>query len=414
VRSPAGTHGLQLALLAVAMAGAGYTRTAISPLQEAMRIALAMTDNQMAVLQGPVVGVPVALASIPLGLLIDRWSRVRLLNSLLLLSLIGSVCTATASNFSVLLLARGLAGLTGLAVIPVVFSVLADLYPPEQRGRVITVALIGQVAGNSAAFALGGALLSASGAQADGWRWSMFWLTTPIVPIVLSSFLLREPVRTGLIIERPTARELWRELRQYRAVISVVASAVILVEMAIGAMLIWGAPMLSRIYGVPPDRVGAIMGAGMLISGVLGPILGGLLADLCQRNGGPPRTASLLGAMALLAAPAGLFAFLPNITIASALLIAAMTLMLVVAVMGIALFSVVLPSELRGLCMSVLVAACIMSGLAVAPPVVSILSGAIGGLAMIGKALSLVCVASSLFAALVLVVGRKYLPSAAV
>jgi predicted MFS family arabinose efflux permease len=379
-----------------------------------MRIALAMTDNQMAVLQGPVVGIPVALASIPLGLLIDRWSRVRLLSGLLLLSLIGSVCTAMASNFSVLLLARGLAGLTGLGVIPVVFSILADLYPPEQRGRAITVALIGQVVGNSTAFALGGALLAASSDQVEGWRWSMFWLTAPVVPIVLSSFLLREPVRTGVIIEEPTVRELWGELRQYRAAISVVASAVIVVEMAIGAMLIWGAPMLSRIYAVPPERVGAIMGAGMLISGVLGPILGGALADLAQRNGGPPRTAALLGVIAFLAAPAGLFAFVTSITIASVLLITAMTMMLAVAIMGIALFSIVIPSEMRGLCMSVLVAACIVSGLAVAPPVVSILSGAMGGLAMIGKALSLVCVASSLFAALILAFGQRSLPSSAV
>src|SRR5207249_1508965 len=82
--SPAalGWRGYQLLLLAAAMAAGGYVRTAISPLQETMRIALSMSDNQMALLQGPVIGIPITLAAVPLGLLIDRYSRVRLLSVL--------------------------------------------------------------------------------------------------------------------------------------------------------------------------------------------------------------------------------------------------------------------------------------------------------------------------------------------
>src|SRR5688572_30174124 len=86
----------QLVLLALAMALAGYVRTAVSPLQEAMRVALTLSDNQMAVLQGPIIGIPVVAASLPLGLLIDRYSRVRMLIALMLLSLGGSLLTAYA------------------------------------------------------------------------------------------------------------------------------------------------------------------------------------------------------------------------------------------------------------------------------------------------------------------------------
>src|SRR5712671_2753564 len=407
-------RGFQLLLLAFAMAGAGYTRTAISPLQEAMRLALALSDNQMALLQGPVIGVPVALAAIPLGLLIDRTCRVRLLEVLLVLSVLGSLFTAFASSFSLLLLARGLAGVTGLGIVPVVFSIVADLYPPAQRGRAVTVALVGQVAGNSAAFAFGGALLAMSGSEPEGWRWSMLWLNALLVPILLLSLLLREPNRTGLVIANPTARQIWGELRHYRIVIVVIATAIVLVEIVIWAMLIWGAPMLSRNYGLPPETVGGTMAMGMLVSGILGPLVGGMLADLCQRTGGPRRTVSVLGGIALVSAPAGLFAFLPGVTGASILLVSVMTIMLVVVVMGMALFTIVIPNELRGLCMSALVAACILSGLAVAPLAVSLLSSAMGGLIMIGKALSIVCVAASLLAAMTFAMGRAYVPREAV
>src|SRR6185312_4368771 len=109
------------------MAIAGYVRTAVSPLQEAMRVALSLSDNQMALLQGPAIGIPVTLAAIPLGLLIDRSSRVRLLFALIVLSAIGSVATAAASDFALLMLTRCLAGVAGLGTIPVVYSLLADL-----------------------------------------------------------------------------------------------------------------------------------------------------------------------------------------------------------------------------------------------------------------------------------------------
>lgn len=402
--------GFQLLLLAVAMSIAGYVRTAISPLQEAMRVALALTDNQMALLQGPVIGIPVLLAAIPLGLLIDRYSRVRLLQGLIVLSLSASVFTAFAPGFGWLLLARSVAGVTGLAILPVVFSLLADLYPPAQRGAVTTAAIVGQVAGNSAVFALGGSLLAMTGSEPEGWRWAMLWLVVPLGPLALWMLSLREPQRVGIAIRNPSIRQVWHELRHYRAMIAPLMIGIILAEIVIGAIIIWAAPMLSRQYDLRSDRIGAIMAIGMLISGILGPVVGGALADLCQRTGGPRRTVSVLSALALLSVPAGLFAFVPGAYSASILLVTTMTLVLAIVVMGMALFTVVIPNEIRGLCMSVLVAAEILFSLAVAPPVVSLVSGAMGGLPMIGSALSMVCAVTGLLAAVTFAGGRRHFP----
>lgn len=116
------------------MAAAGYVRTVTSPLQESMALDLALSDNQMAILQGSVIGIPIALTAIPLGILIDRMSRVRLLAALVALSMIGSVLTAVAVSFGVLVIARAIAGVSALAILPVVFSLIADLYEPAQRG----------------------------------------------------------------------------------------------------------------------------------------------------------------------------------------------------------------------------------------------------------------------------------------
>lgn len=389
------------------MAMAGYVRTAVSPLQEAMRVALSLSDNQMAILQGPIIGIPVVLASIPLGVLIDRYARARLLMVLVLLAIGGSLLTAAASTFGVLLVARCLAGLTGLAILPVVFSLLADLYPPAQRGFAMTVAIIGQVVGNSAAFALGGEFLSMADAGDGGWRSAMSWLVAPMVPVFLLMLALREPARTEVEVRNPSASQVWHELQRYRGQIGPLAIGIVLAEVAIGAIIIWASPMLSRRYALPADQIGAIMGTGMLVSGVLGPCLGGPLADFCQRTGGPRRTVSVLLVLGLLSVPAGLFAFVAGAALASAMLIASMTLLLALVVMGMALFTLVIPNEIRGLCMSVLVAGEILFALAVGPPAVSLLSGALGGLETIGRALSMVCVAASALGAISFWVGRR-------
>lgn len=397
-------------LLAAAMAVAGYVRTAVSPLQEAMRVALELTDNQMALLQGPVIGIPVALTAIPLGLLIDRWLRVRLLMAFILLSAAGTLLTALTSSFGLLLFARGLAGVAGLAVLPVVFSLLADHYPPAQRGRATTAAVVGQVVGNSAAFALGGALLAMAPDGPQSWRWAMLWMAAPLIPVLLSMPALREPVRTGLAIQNPSAGQVLSELREYGPVILPLALGIILVETAVGAMLIWSAPMLSRRFALPPDDVGTIMAIGMMVSGVAGPIIGGALADYCQRTGGPRRTVNVLAILALLGAPTSLFAFVPGAAITSILLVSAMTLMLAVAIMGMALFTVVIPNELRGLCLSLLMAGILLFALAVAPIAVSLLSEAIGGLATIGKALSIVCMVAGVLSAVTFAFGARFFP----
>src|SRR5262249_14298550 len=97
---------LQLLLLTVTVATVTCSRTALGPLQESVRQSLALSDNQMALLQGPALALPVVLASVPLGLLIDRRSRVRLLWTLAIINAIGSLATALTTHFWLLFLAR--------------------------------------------------------------------------------------------------------------------------------------------------------------------------------------------------------------------------------------------------------------------------------------------------------------------
>jgi MFS family permease len=401
-------RALQLLLLAVAVAAAGYARTVISPLQEAMRLALSLTDNQIAILQGPAMALPLVIASMPLGLLIDRSIRVRLIFIFAALNLFGSLFTVFAPSFNLLLVARCCVGLAGFTTFPIVMSLLADLYAPPQRGRVTMAISIGQVVGNSAAFALGGALLAQFGSGLDAWRSTMLWLTAPLVLVTLLMLAMREPPRTGVLVAKLSTRETVLELWRYRKAIGPILIGLVMAEIAIGAMLIWTAPTFSRSFNLAADHIGAIMAVVLLTSGLLGPVLGGLLADFCQRTSGPARTSAFLSGLALLSVPVALFPLMPDSTMASVLLIASMTINLAVAVMSMTLLTIVVPNELRGLCMALVVAVNILFAVGVAPVIVSLLSQAIGGPALLGKSLALVGAVAGLLGAAAFALGKCF------
>jgi MFS family permease len=383
-------------LLTLGVVAAAYARTAVSPLQETLRAALSLSDAQMGLLQGPALALPMLVAGVPLGLAIDRCSRVRLLLIFAVVEVLGSFLTAVASNFTMLFLARCVVGLTVVAISTTAFSLLADLYEPAHRGRASMVIVIGQFGGMSASFALGGALLAFTGALAEGWRVAMVGLSVPLLLAVVAAWLMREPARTDRVIENPTTRASFRELWRYRAVIAPLLLGLIMAEIAVLGTLAWAAPVLSRSFTLAPDRVGAIMASMLLVSGVLGPLAGGLLADVCQRWGGPRQTIRGLIVLALLSTPAGLFAVVPHVGFAILLLGTFMTTVGAIVVAGTTLFTIVVPNELRGLCLATLSTAIVIFGVALAPVLVSLLSAEIGGPAMIGQALAIVCVVSGL------------------
>jgi len=404
---------LQLLLLTVVVAAGAYARAAIGPLQEAMAKAVPLSDNQIALLQGPALALPVVAAAIPLGMLVDRLSRVRLLLFFALGNLVGSVLTGLASTLAPLLAARALVGLTATATPIAAYSLVADIYAPTQRGRSNMVMAVGQAAAIAAAFAIGGALLAVSSSGLPSWRWAILWMSSPLVPVLFAVLALREPQRLGDTVERPSVRQSWVELWRYRAVIVPLLAGLVTVEISVGATVVWAAPALSRHFALAPDRSGGIMAVALFTSGLLGPILGGVLADVCQRTGGPRRTVSVVSGLTLLSAPLGLFAIAPTVGTASALLVVFNTVVNAIAVVVTTLSTVVIPNELRGLFLSVLSAVGMTFAFVLAPLIVSSLSGILGVSGTIGMALSLVCVTTSLLGATTFAAGRGRFPSPA-
>lgn len=404
----------QLALLAIAVWAAGYaTRGCLAPLQEAIKGSLSLGDNQIALLQGMGLAVPMALCAVPLGLLADRASRARMLLCFMALALLSCVLSALATDFTFLLGTRALAGFSSAGVGLAAYSIVGDLFAATERGRATMVMAIGEMGGAPAAFALGGTLLvmmAGSEHQVEDWRLSLLWMAAVVVPVLPAMLLVREPPRTGLAVENPPLRRVWPELWQYRTVAVPIQLARASLFIADGAVFVWGAPLFSRTYHLSPDRIGAIMGAALLAGGLLGPALGGPLVDFCQRRGGPRLAITAMAVVALLSLPAALFPLMADANVAGLMLGIFLTLGFTIAAAALALTLIVIPGELRGLNLgiSLIVGSLFFVGLA--PLAVSGLSGMLGGEAMIGMALAIVCVTMSLLNAVVLLAARRYFP----
>lgn len=395
---------LQLGVLILVMTFGVYAKTALTPLQETMRIALGLSDNQIALLQGPALAWPSLLIAIPLGLLVDRYSRARIVFVLAVLVAIGSVMSVWASSFTELFIARGLVGLAAFAISPPALSLISDLYPLHQRGRAGMMLSIGSFGGVAAVFAAGGFLA----ATPHGWRWALLWLVGPfIVLALLLILLLREPARLGRVVEQPSISRSLLEFWSYRRLILLPAVGVVFVETALGGLMIWAAPSMARAFALTADRVGVIMAVALPLGGIAGMLAGGFLADLCQRTGGPRRTVTVLGILAFASTPLVFFSCIPHVLIASVLLGLAVAVLTTAMCMGVTLFIVVVPNELRGLCIGVLMGIGVSFAMGGGPLLVSLLSGVLGGEQKIGASLGLVGATAGMIAATACLMARN-------
>src|SRR5471032_2616878 len=108
------------------------------------------------------------------GTLSDIYGRRAMIIAALSLFIAGSVLCALAPNMTVLILARGLQGLGGGGILPIVQTVISDLVTPRERGQYQAY-----FSGVWVAAGIGGPILG--GVFAEHLHWSMiFWINVPL------------------------------------------------------------------------------------------------------------------------------------------------------------------------------------------------------------------------------------------
>ncbi|WP_315761617.1 MFS transporter [Sphingomonas sp. Y38-1Y] len=393
-------------LLVLALATVlGFTvMGSFATVQEAAKAELGLSDYALSLISGVSAAVPLLLLSIPIGLAVDRFNRVRILIGLAIVWTIGTALTSVGSSLPVLFAARMLTAIGMTGALTAAVSIAADLCEPQERGRATLILNLGKIVGQALGFALVGALFGWFMAPAtSGWFGSMSgWRATHLALALISAvsilplLLLREPARreseTG---PRANFGTLMRELLARRAFLAPLFVGQMSVVMADAAAGIWAAPVLTRSFGLQPADFAGWMGLLLLGAGLIGSIAGGLSADMGAKS--LRRGGLLLGAVlaAAVGIPAALFPIAGSVPVfAIALGLLTVSGAVTGLVMAVAL-TVWLPNELRGLTIGAFLTFAGLFGFGFAPPLVALASDMMGGEHHLPTALAEVAVITS-------------------
>jgi EmrB/QacA subfamily drug resistance transporter len=117
------------------------------------------------------------------GTLSDIYGRQAMIVTAMSLFIVGSILCAVAPNMPVLIVARGLQGLGGGGILPIVQTVIADVVTPRERGQYQAY-----FSGVWMTAGIGGPVLG--GVFAEHLHWSMiFWINVPLGLISLAMLL---------------------------------------------------------------------------------------------------------------------------------------------------------------------------------------------------------------------------------
>src|SRR5579871_478069 len=199
-----GAARLEVVLLLAAILGLDSAeKSAVSAVAGELKqvFGLNNTDIGLLVAASSLVG---ALFTLPIGTLVDRLNRKRVVLAAISLWTIAVVASGMANSFIMLLVTRMFLGAVTAAAAPTVASLVGDFFPPEERARTYGAILAGELVGIGLGFSLSGEVSTAL-----GWRWSFYVLGIPSAAVGLLIWrFLPEPARGGQAYIRVGQEEL--------------------------------------------------------------------------------------------------------------------------------------------------------------------------------------------------------------
>lgn len=272
-------------------------RQILSLLVGPIKADLSLSDTQFSLLAGLAFALFYTFMGLPFGRLADRYSRRLIIVFGTVAGGLAAGMAGLASGFASLFGARVFAGTADAALGPAVFSVLADLFPPEKRARAFSVYSLGIYIGAGLAFGLGGVIVGmvATTPTIDlplfgavrGWQAVFLAIAAPAFVLAPFLMLMPEPARRGppatpqdLQISA-TIAFLWANKRLFLPWFLGFG----IVVLAGFASLAWTPEFFVRRFGAAPRDIGVQVGLIMAASGSVGVLAGGWATDWLAARG---------------------------------------------------------------------------------------------------------------------------------
>ena len=277
-------------------------RQIINLLVDPIRTDLSLSDSQVSFLQGLAFVLPYVILSIPLGRIVDRANRIRVLVIGILVWTISCVTCGLAKNFWQLGVARMGVGAGEASVTPASWSLLADYFPEDRRALPVSIFLMGPYLGAGLSLILGAEVvgwasglgsidLPVIGALAP-WQLTFMLVALPGLLMVFLLPLLQEPPRTQRLTQ--TAEPLsWGDVASYvwprRGVFGAYLLGAPFIVLVLYALQAWVPSLLIRVHGLEIVDAGRYYGTIALLAGSAGVLSGPVAARWLATRTDPSR-----------------------------------------------------------------------------------------------------------------------------
>jgi MFS family permease len=221
------------------------------------------------------------------GWLGDRMSRWLLVGVGVILWSLASGGTGLAATFALLLLTRCFVGIGEAAYGPVAPTILADLYPVQVRGRILSWFYLAIPVGSALGYVFGGGVASATGS----WRWPFYLVVAPGILLGIWALFMRDP-RPAVVVRENAPGPSRPKLAQYFALARIPSyvldcAGMTAMTFAIGGIGFW---MPTYVYEyrykktVDLGQINLIFGAITVVGGFTATLLGGMAGDALRRR----------------------------------------------------------------------------------------------------------------------------------
>ncbi|OWW11875.1 MULTISPECIES: MFS transporter [Bacillus] len=209
------------------------------------------------------------------GMMSDRVGRKRMIIIGFIIFSISTFCTGLAKNFEILLLFRGLTGLSGAMIMPSIFALVGDKVTYESRGKAMGT-IMGAMIGSTVIGVPIGAFLSEMG----NWQWTFYsiGLLTLFLTLLINHILRNEKEREDVHVSLTETVDAPLKMTVVNISVLFALLATFLWTIGLHGMFSYIGVYYENNFGISVGKIGIVIFlAG--VGSVAGNILGGKLAD---------------------------------------------------------------------------------------------------------------------------------------
>lgn len=383
-----------VAMLTLAYIFSFVDRYILGLLIEPIKEDLGLTDEQIGLILGPAFGLIYAFSGLFIGWFVDNWRRTWIVGIGMTIWSLATAASGLAANFWQLFFARMTIGAGESVLSPAAFSMIADSFPEERRGKPIAVYTAALTLGAGIASLIGGGVLlwakTTNGVTLPllgllaPWQLVFMTVGLPGVLLAVYFFFIKEPERRPSVggnekLQGASIFKAWGYVAQNGATYFTFVSLVMV--MTILAYSQGYLPStFERVWGWERELYAFVNGVTLLVIGPVNVLLMGYISDKWMQSGVRDAPFRLMVIGFLIMVPTQTIAMLMPTGVAAFAVLCLNTIGIgMVSAVGVTALLLITPSQIRGQVLALYYMTISLSGLFLGPTTVGTLSTRVFG-----------------------------------